>query len=149
MSRPLIGQVLSRMGKLATIDVDEILVEQAVTHLRFGEIALSWGLCEPDHLCEAWCRQLAETAPRINLDQTDIESDAVHYLPHETSSRLGVIPIRLMADQLVIATSRALDSHELTELLQVTGKDIRLVVSEQIQINSAIERYYTRVCAVA
>jgi hypothetical protein len=149
MSRPLIGQVLSRMGKLTTIDIDEILVEQAVTHLRFGEIALSWGLFEPDHLCEAWCRQLAEGTARINLDEIGIDEQVLQTLPGELARRLGVIPIRSIADQIIMASSRAIDSAELLELLHATGKDVRFVQSDAAQIERAISRFYPPVCEAA
>ena len=149
MSRPLIGQVLSRMGKLSTIDIDEILVEQAVTHLRFGEIALSWGLFEPDHLCEAWCRQFAEGTPRVNLDEADIDAHATQLVSADLARRLGIIPVRSIADQVVIATSRPIDSAELLELLQATGKDVRFISSDAPQIERAIRRYYPPVCEAA
>ena len=142
MGRLLIGQVLRRMGKVDDIDVQEILSQQERTRQKFGEIALSWGLCDPDNLCEAWCAQLAGGVERVDLQQTGIDSHATHAVPREMAQRLGVIPIRSIADQVIVAAGRALEDGELAELLSAAGKNVRIVLAESRQIEAAIERYY-------
>src|SRR2546423_848682 len=52
------GEILGRLVNLSGHDVNEILEEQNATHQRFGEIALSWGLCAPEDVWQAWCDQL-------------------------------------------------------------------------------------------
>ena len=34
---------------------------------RFGEIALSWGLCAPEHVWQAWCDQLLSQVQKVDL----------------------------------------------------------------------------------
>lgn len=142
MSRPLIGQLLSRMGKLSRIDVDEILTQQRTTGQKFGEIAISWGLCDTDQLCEAWCAQLAWGAERVDLHEAGIDAHATHCIPRELAVRLQVIPIRQIADQVVVACSGDLGEEDLTELMTATQKNIRLVLADPQQIRSAIDIYY-------
>src|SRR5439155_6477219 len=55
--RARIGELLSRMVPLSGHDVEEILQEQSATRRRFGEIALAWGLCKPEHVWDAWGQQ--------------------------------------------------------------------------------------------
>jgi hypothetical protein len=130
------------MGKLSRIDVDEILTQQEATRQKFGEIALQWGLCEPDHLCEAWCTQLAEGAERVDLNIAGIDSHATQYVGLELARKLGVVPIRSIANQIVVATSRALEAGELAELVASAGKMVRLVLADRRQIEAAIDAYY-------
>jgi hypothetical protein len=146
MSRPLIGQVLSRMGKLSAIDIDEILVQQQATRQRFGEIALSWGLCEPTHLCAAWCAQF-EANGRMDLAAAGIDEKALLAIPAELARRLKVLPLKIISYELVIATTRVLDSTELAELLRVSGRDVRFVMGDGQAIERAISIYYPSIIA--
>ncbi|MCY2951221.1 MAG: hypothetical protein NTU53_04495 [Planctomycetota bacterium] len=142
MSRQLIGQLLSRMGKLSLIDIDEILVEQAVTHKQFGEIALSWGLCDPEHIGEAWCNQLADGIQHVDLEKVGVDAQATQYLTSNLARQLGAIPIRILGDLVVVATGHTLNSVEVAELSRTVGKQIRLVTVDPAQLQSALQTYY-------
>lgn len=141
MSRPLIGQMLSRMGKLSGLDIDEILAEQSVSRQPFGHIALSWGLCEPEHLCQAWCDQLVAANNCLELLQLADEREAQAF-PGEVARRLRVVPLRSIGNQLVVAAAGPLDSLALAELMQSSGREIRFVQAEVHTIDEAIARYY-------
>jgi hypothetical protein len=142
MGRAQIGQVLRRMGKLNEMDIEEILVQQNVSRQRFGEIALQWGLCEPPHLCEAWMRQITESAGKADLMAVGVDPRAVEDFPADVARRLEVIPIRSMGDQLIIAAARILSAAEMLEVLRWAGKEVRLVLAAEAQIQAAIEQYY-------
>jgi len=144
MARPLIGQVLSRMGKLSAIDIDEILAEQTFSRRPFGEIALSWGLCEPQHICDAWCSQLGDGRERLDLSRIGIDPAAVMCIPAEMARRCRVMPIRMVGDQLVVATSRLMDASESAEIAATAGREIRFVKAEQSQIDEAINAHYAQ-----
>ena len=142
MSRPLIGQVLNRMGKLSAHDIDEILAQQATTRQRFGEIALQWGLCDADTLCEAWCSQLAQGATRVDLQQIGVDSHATDCVPRAIAIRLAVMPIRSIADKVIVAASRELTEHEVAELVSVAQRGVRIVIADPRQIQAALAAYY-------
>ncbi len=92
MPRPLLGQILCEMGKLSTIDIDEILEQQAVSHGRFGEIAMSWGLCEAVDVCEAWCIQFAEGFDWPDLSHCEIDAKVILAVPGELARQLHIVP---------------------------------------------------------
>ena len=142
MSRPRMGQVLGWMGQLSDIDVQEILAEQAVTRERFGQIALSLGLCEPQHIWSAWCSQLAIGTERVALVDVGIDAGAVGCLPAELARGMEVIPIRHVEDKMIIATARLLDSGSIAELMRTSGMQIRFVFADASEIHHAIETYY-------
>lgn len=142
MSRQLIGQVLSRMGKLSSIDIDEILFEQAMSHRRFGEIALSWGLCEPDHLADAWCQQLTEDSQSVDLTHVGVDSDAVTALPAEMAMRLGVVPLRVLGDTMIVAADHALDHAQVQELSRTLGREVRMVSIDSRQMEQVMKTCY-------
>jgi hypothetical protein len=142
MGRPLIGQMLNRMGNLSAIDIDEILVEQAVTHRRFGEIALSWGLCDVEQLCQAWCDQWSWEDSGGNGGMLAPEEQALSSVPAELARRLLVLPLKLMGNQLIAAAARTLDSAEISELVRAVGHDVRLMRADVALVQQAIDAHY-------
>src|SRR5688500_9680257 len=142
MSRTLIGQVLSNMGTLSAHDIDEILAQQAPTRQRFGEIALQWGLCDADTICEAWCSQLAQGAARVDLQQIGVDSHATDCVPRAIAIKLGIMPIRSIADKVIVAASRELTEDEVAELISVAQRGVRIVIADPRQIQAALAAYY-------
>ena len=144
MQRAPIGQVLSRMGKLSSIDIDEILEQQAVSHQRFGEIAVSWGLCEPVDLCEAWCVQFSEGVEAADLACGAIDARLVLSLPARLARQLHIVPLVSIADQMVVAAAQPVDGDQWMALLEATGMDVRFVLAEPQAIAAALDVYYPR-----
>jgi len=144
MRRAMIGQVLSDMGKLSSIDVDEILEQQAVSHKRFGEIAVSWGLCEPVDLCEAWCIQFADGFDWRDLSRGAVDSKLILSVPAELARQLHIVPLVSIADQMVVAASQPVDGDQWMAILEATGMDVRFVLAEPNVIEAALDVYYPR-----
>jgi type IV pilus assembly protein PilB len=149
MSQPRIGEVLCQMGNLTRIDVDEILVEQAVNLKKFGEIAMDWGLCTPEQICDAWCNQVKNTRQPLDLDTLGVDPYATTFLPVELAEQYEVIPLRSVGDQIVMASCREVDSSEIAELSFATGKTVRFLPASREQIQRAIKTLYIAAGAVA
>lgn len=144
MQRAAIGQVLSRMGKLSSIDIDEILEQQAVSHQRFGEIAVSWGLCEPVDLCEAWCVQFSEGVEAVALTNSEVDARLILSLPGELARQLQIVPLVSIADQMVVAAAQPVDGDQWMAILEATGMDVRFVLAEPQAIEAALDVYYPK-----
>ena len=147
MSQARFGELLGRLVPLTGHDVDEILEEQAATRHRFGEIALSWGLCEPQHLWQAWCDQLSSRAERIDLDVMGVDAQAAGLIDRTVAHRLGVLPIRVMGDHLIVAMAGEPDpaaaERAAAELSLITGKQIRFVtVADTHQFRRVLAGYH-------
>ncbi len=142
MSRPLIGQVLARMGKLSAIDIQEILAEQALTHRQFGQIALAWGLCDNENVCEAWCRQRSEAPRRADLDVADFDEQSLRAITPGAARRLGVIPLRTIGNELIVAAIQLPDSADVIEITRMAGRDVRFVLADERQVLQQIKLHY-------
>ena len=151
MSRLRIGKVLEQMGKLSGHDIDEILQEQesTITKKTFGEIALTWGLCQPEHIWKAWAHQLSDGFERIDLRSTGIDAQAVARLPRELAVRLCAIGVRLLDDELVIAVSDPAHIAVFEHLHEMLGTQPRFVLADAAQIREMIARYYPTEVAMA
>ena len=139
----LFGELLGRLVPLSSHDVCEILEEQSGSRLRFGQIALSWGLCEARHVWHAWATQLHGRTPKIDLLKTGIDAQATLHLPGALAARLGIIPVRSIDGRLIVAASEA-GLPEAAQALASTHffEEVRFVLSDPRQIEHAIRTYY-------
>jgi len=142
MCKPRFGELLGRLVNLSRHDVDEILVDQVASHRRFGEIALSWGLCQPEHVWQAWSDQLLTQVQKVDLDALGIDSQAAAMIHPEVARRLGAIPIRCLGRQLIVAVADGNTDRIAPELSLITSKELRFVIADPHQIQMAIAAYY-------
>jgi len=140
--RPRIGEILRRSVPLSRQDVDEILEDQKTTRRRFGEIALSWGLCEPEHVWSAWCRQLADGCDRVDLSELGIDAQAAAVMTPDVARKHRVIPVRRGEGEIVLACDEPLSDRCVAELRALLGVRVKYVVTGAGQLNVAIEDYY-------
>ena len=137
------GELLGRAVKITPHDVEEILQEQKGTRRRFGEIALAWGLCEPQHVWQAWSDQLLVHGRQFDLDALGIDAQAASLLPMESASRLSAIPVRRIDDTVIVATAEVPTDVAAAEIRLLTGLAVKFVTCDPHQIRRAISRYYT------
>ena len=144
MSRLRIGQLLEQMGKLSRHDIDEILQEQASSGAKktFGQIALTFGLCQPEHIWKAWADQLTDGFERVDLQSFGIDSQAVARLPHELAMRFCAMPIRMVGDEVIIAVSDPSHIALFEDLEDFLKARPRFVLADAGQIRGMIARYY-------
>ena len=139
----LFGELLGRLVPLSNHDVCEILEEQSASRRRFGQIALTWGLCDPQHIWHVWAAQLHGRTPRIDLGTTGIDTQATLHLPAALAARLGVIPVRSVDGRLIIAASESAlaPAAEALATADVQQK-VCFVLADPHQIDQAIRTYY-------
>ena len=142
MQNEKIGQILGRMVPITDQDVEEILCQQAVTGQRFGEIAISWGLCNAEHVLRAWADQTAHRHERVNLDYIGVDAQAVPALPRELAVYFHAIPIRILSDLLVVAVAEESAVPTLREFLKHVRPEIRFVLADIQAVDEAVREYY-------
>lgn len=139
---------------LSPHDVEEVLEEQrhaGPDSLPFGQTALELGLCTPAHIWQAWADQLTDPGnpPSVDVEALGIDAQAIAALPHAIATEFGVLPLRLVGGNLILATTadRILAARlELPHRLSVTP---RFVIGDEEQISRAIETCYRRLQACA
>ncbi|HOW71405.1 MAG TPA: hypothetical protein PKY77_12450 [Phycisphaerae bacterium] len=121
MHTPFIGEILQEMGLLTRIQVEEILAHQQVTRQKFGQIAVRWGLVNTQQVWEAWARQMTSGRQFVKVNEVGIDTAAVERVTVPTARSLGVVPLRLWGDQLVVAVPPDVSPKALCDLAEVTG----------------------------
>ena len=142
MSQARIGELLARQAHLSTHDVQEILAEQVATRKQFGQIALQWGLCQPEDLWRAWFEQLGHHSPKVKLTKIGVDTRVLSIMPQELAARYGVMPMRMFENQLLLAIDRTPDQALAEELGKHLGRVIRFVVADATEIRDAMSHYY-------
>jgi hypothetical protein len=138
-----IGEILSRLVPLSAHDVEEILIEQSSCPAkRFGDIALSLGLCQPEHVWRAWTAQLSESPRPIDLDQLGIDAQALSHVTSEIARRLRVMPVRVLGDEILIATEASNLLAVAHALAQFISRKLIIVAADPAQLDRAISYYY-------
>ena len=141
------GQMLSRFVPMSAHDIHEILDEQATCRRKFGEIALSWNLCRPDHVWRAWCAQLAQEPQYVVLDEIGVDTQAMTAVAYSIAREFSVLPLRLLDDELVVATAEAHHDRALKMLPDAIKRSVRFVLADESAILTAIQTNYARVAA--
>ena len=142
MNRDRIGDLLGRMVRLTWHDVEEILDEQAATHRRFGEIAINWGLCDIEHVWNAWIAQLAQQSQQVDLAEIGVDCQALEVLPREMAERLCAIPVRALGDHVVLAVLEERAELVRQALPEELRQRVQFVFSDAAAICGAINRSY-------
>ncbi len=138
------GDVLRRFVPISRHDIEEVLQEQAGEgrRRRFGEIALSLGLCRPEHVWQAWCFQLSQHSQKVKLRDLGIDSQATIYMTPAMAREYHVVPLRLFEDQIIIAVDDASRERAVRELPRLLDMHVRWVTADATEIDTAIAAYF-------
>ena len=137
-----IGELLSQHTSLSSHDVQEILAEQKSNRRPFGQIALQWGLCQPEDLWRAWFDQLSEHSPKVDVNKIGIDSRAVNLVPRNVADRFHAMPMRVFEDQVLFAIDHKPEANLASELSTILGRKVKFVVADARQIDDALRTYY-------
>jgi len=140
--RARIGELLSRMVPLSGHDVEEILEEQSSNRRKFGEIALSWGLCRPEHVWDAWCQQASQEGETLDLERIGVDARAAALLPAELAREINAIPVRVAGDVALVAAAESLNETQIQQLGAALKRRVKLVRADRHQLLAMIESYY-------
>src|SRR4051812_40307811 len=137
-----IGELLSRIIPLSDHDVEEILHEQEATNQKFGDIALSLGLCKPEHVLRAWLRQLETRTDRVNISNMGVDAQALVHLNGDLARKYTALPVRAIEDDVLVAVAHVPDVASLAEIEAFAGRRVKLVLADEAELSRLIERYY-------
>ena len=140
--RARFGELLSRLVPLSAHDIEEILQEQTANRRKFGDIALSWGLCKPEHVWDAWAQQTMQASDLVDLEKVGVDAQAAALLHGDVARRLGVLPVRAASDIVLIATCEASPDHMAEALNELLRRRVKFVQVERQQLARMIEMYY-------
>jgi len=136
-----LGSLLINRELLTVEQVKQAFEEQRLTGRRLGEIAVGHGWVTSADLAKALADQFG--LEYVDLSETQPDRDAATLLQKELAFRYQAIPIRFLADDLLlVAVADPTDVGRADDLRLALGHNVRLAVSEPADLERAIKALY-------
>jgi type IV pilus assembly protein PilB len=136
-----IGALLVAAGALTHTQLDEALLDQAVTGRRLGEVVVERGWSTRRSVAEA----LAEQAGLefLDLRKAALDPSAAGLLPEKFARRYSALPVLFLNDTTVlVAVADPTDIVSADDLRLAIGLDVKLAVVEREDLEETIGHAY-------
>ncbi len=133
------GEVLIEMGVLTQEQLDEVIAEQRISHLRLGDIALAKGWLTKDDLMEALGRRLG--VKYLDLSNIRIDGVAADLISQKDARRYSAVPVAFVDDHTVLmAMADPANIVAIDDLRILTGYDIEPAIAAGEDILESITK---------
>jgi len=141
MAHRRIGQVLVDMGFI-TDEQQELLVDEQHEHpgQLLGKVAIDMGLVNEEQLAQALGEQLSLQVTTVS--EITIKKEVVAMVTAPMAQMYRIIPVEFDGDTLTVAMCDPQNLSVQDELRTFLGFNIRVVVTPESGMTSALERYY-------
>jgi type IV pilus assembly protein PilB len=134
------GDMFLKEELVSPDQLQEALEEQKRTGDRLSDVLLTMGYIDEYQLAAHLSKQYG--VPAINLDNFDIDLEALKYVSRESAIKYNLIPINHANSTLVIAMSDPSNIFAIDEVKFATGQNIEVVVATERAIEKSIYDYY-------
>ena len=136
-----IGQILVDLGFISDSQLEALLEEQQQqSGEKLGKIAEEMGLITEDQLCQALAEQMNMQV--MNLGETELDPKIIAEISETMAQLYRVIPVRMEDNVLTVATSEPQNLTVQDELRTFLGREIRVVIATNRDVNRALEKFY-------
>lgn len=136
-----LGEMLVNGGIITPAQLDEVLKCQVIFGGKLGTNLIEMGFLAEDSLAEFLSKKLG--VPCAKPEQlTDIPPEIIKLIPKDIVQKYKVIPLKLDSKRLTIAITDPTDFSAIDEIAFVTGFIIVPLVSPELRLYTAMERYY-------
>jgi type IV pilus assembly protein PilB len=136
-----LGSLLINRGLLTVDQVKQAFEEQQLTGKRLGEIVVGHNWVSAKDLAQALAHQAG--LEYVDLSETELDKAAALLLPKELAGRYQALPVRFLADDLLlVAVADPTDVGVADDLRLALGHNVRLTVSEPADLERTIKTLY-------
>ncbi len=139
-SKKLLGQILVEEGKITEEQLEKALELQKASNELLGYVLVHMGFVTDRDIIQAYSKQI--DVPFVDLEDTQVNLDAVRLVPREVVLRHRIIPIKKNERLLTVAMVNPLNVFAVDDLRQITGLNIKSVIAPEKEILKAIDQYY-------
>ncbi len=135
-----LGDILIGTGAITEEQLQHALEVQKTTHERLGTVLIDEGIINEQRLIETLELQLG--IDFIDLSKVHIPVEMAQLVPRNIARRHGVVPVRLVKDELTLAMSDPLNFVALEEVRTATRKRILPKIATAAAVSRAISTLY-------
>ncbi|MCR9247270.1 MAG: GspE/PulE family protein [bacterium] len=144
-ARRLLGQILKEFGLIHEGNVQEALQTQRDNGGRIGEILVEMKCCEPQDVARALGEQAGLAYHDLAAEPP--QPEAVGKIDLGTARAFGVLPVKLVGEQLTVAIGDPANVPMLSDLGFTTGCEIVGVVADPDAITAGLDKFYVEEAA--
>jgi len=137
-----LGEILVRENLVNISQIEEARKEQKTTGGRLSSALVKLGYVNDKKMAEFLGTQYS--VPAIDLDQFEIDIEALKTVPQEVCLKHCVIPVSKAGNVLVVAFADPSNIFVRDDLSFVSKCKIEVVVAAESAINKAIEKCYSK-----
>lgn len=136
-----LGEMLVETGIITSEQLQEALEEQKKSGGRLGQNLMALGYITEDVMAAFVGKQLGISYVSLS-EYGEISGDVTKVVPENICRHQTLVPISLEENVLTIAMADPLNVFTVDDLRVMTGYEIKVVISSEAEIKSAIEKYY-------
>lgn len=140
MIQKRLGEMLIAINLLEEEALAEALQLQKTSGERLGRILIHLGLVPEEEIIKILAKQLE--VPLVHLfEEMDIE-EVQELIPQTLIKKYRIVPVRQIANRLLVAMVDPLNILAIDDLQQVTGLEIEPAIASEEEIESFIGQYH-------
>lgn len=132
-----LGEILLASGLITQKQLEEAL---EVSGKRMGEALVGLGYVSEEDISKALAKQY--NLDYIDIQKTTIAAPIISIVPESLARKHLAIPVSRSGDTIVVAVCDPLNVLALDDIIRYTNLYVKLAISTQSDILSAISRYY-------
>ena len=135
-----IGELLLKEQRITPEQLQQALVQQKADGGKLGSNLVKMGLVKDQEITSLLSKQYG--VPSINLSQFEIDSAVIKLISAATAQRYQIVPLSRAGAMLTIAMTDPTNVFAMDDIKFMTGYTVEPVVSSEVAITDAIEKYY-------
>lgn len=139
-----IGQYLVKRKMITDDQLKEVLDYQknnSEPGKFFGDYAIELGLVDEKDFAKILAEKLK--VPYIELEEANIDIQAVKKIPEELAKKHSIIAINISGHRITVATGDPINFYIFEEVKVISGMDVVPVLSTKSSIKEAIKNFYS------
>ncbi|MEQ8226074.1 MAG: VIT domain-containing protein, partial [Candidatus Eremiobacterota bacterium] len=132
------GDLLLKEGYINEVNLEKAREESKQTGNSMEKVLVSLGYVTKKEILQVMGREIG--VPFIDLDEIEIDPDAVKYLPEHMARRHKAVPVELQGSTLTLAMADPLNILAIDDIHLITGLNIEPAIASEDSIMRAISR---------
>ena len=140
MAYKRLGDLLLAAGAISSEELDRALAEQKSSGKRLGKVLLDEEIISEENLINALCEQLG--VDFVDLSKLTLEPELAKVIPKSIARKYDIVPIKVNANEVVIAMSDPLNFLAIEDVKKITGKKVVPAISTATAVDRSIMTLY-------
>ncbi|MBF0488089.1 MAG: Flp pilus assembly complex ATPase component TadA [Nitrospirae bacterium] len=137
-----LGEILLDAKTISTEQLEACLSNQKASKKKLGDIIVQMGFSTETEIARALSSQL--NLPYVDLSKVVIKASATGLIDKDFALKHSIMPISATTRLMQIAMVNPMDIDSIREVKYMVNRDVDIVISTATDIESAINKYYTR-----